>query len=89
MHHHEQNLLKSWIHVPILDRILLMILKFIQKLDTSKMSFLASLIPFTSSPPLSSKPTVKSLGKFLIKRTRDPSCLHQVDTNKDLQESLQ
>jgi hypothetical protein len=53
------------------------------------MSFLASLIPFTSSPPLSSKPTVKSLGKFLIKRTRDPSCLHQVDTNKDLQESLQ
>jgi hypothetical protein len=71
MHHHEQNLLKSWIHVPILDIIFYMILKVIKKLDTSKMSFLASPNPFTSSsPPLCSKPIVESLGKFLIKKTR-------------------
>jgi hypothetical protein len=48
-----------------------MILKFIKKLGTSKMSFLASPNPFTSSsPPLSSKPIVESLGEFLVKRTR-------------------
>jgi len=67
MHHHEQNLLKPRIHVPILDTILYMILKFIKKLGTSKMSFLASPNPFTfSNPPLSSKPIVESLGEFLI-----------------------
>jgi hypothetical protein len=48
-----------------------MILKFIKKLGTSKMSFLASPNPFTSSsPPLSSKPIVESLGEFVVKRTR-------------------
>jgi hypothetical protein len=71
MHHHEQNLLKSQICVPILDTILYVIFKFIKKLGTFKMSILASPNPFTSSsPPLSSKPIVESLGEFLIKRTR-------------------